>query len=515
MGILDMRGFRNTQYMLILATTGILVTRGHALHGPGKKNPFMRWLLVFILPLLVTCFICYSWYVGVSVLPSIWHRRVPPVHDEAPARVSDAVYRAPPDPETVPSASDLESGPSDPETGPSDSETGPSDLETVPSDSEPVLSLPSVRWYREAPYAPTSSTETLGIVTATYYRTSGKTLSYLKRVYQCILNQSYPHWRWFLVGDAYQNKETGDADDVVTWLETLSDARISWSNLDEPGERGVLPESYHLWCSAGATAMNEGMRQVVEAGLSWYVHLDDDDMWSSDHLAVIVDAIETFPEAQCVYTQGFYAAQSQHGFPPSSARTMVLGLPPRAEGALHSALALKVNEVPVRHRIHPTMASDAALWEELYERSIPTVFVPYVTVFYSEHIGTEVRRPLEEAMVSHRLYLGTKVPPGWLSVVESESTEPTWRGAMTTPQRPSGMLFSCIWLSEETWERCADKEQLVADLVRSVRPSGSVWVPAAATNLMLHVDRSVSIHTDRTYGVHTWRTQSTMVCFTC
>jgi hypothetical protein len=99
-----------------------------------------------------------------------------------------------------------------------------------------------------------------------------------ERTLPTVLAQTYPHLEILVVGDHC-------TDDTGERLAALHDPRIRFINLPE---RGRYPaQGFARWCVAGAAPMN---RALVEARGEWLAALDDDDEFTPDHVAVMLDA---------------------------------------------------------------------------------------------------------------------------------------------------------------------------------------------------------------------------------
>ena len=100
----------------------------------------------------------------------------------------------------------------------------------------------------------------------------------LERSIPSVLAQSYQHFEVVVVGD-------GCTDDTAERLARLGDPRVRFVNLPY---HGVYPsDPARRWMVAGAPAMNLGA-QLARG--HWIAHLDDDDEFSPEHLAVLVEA---------------------------------------------------------------------------------------------------------------------------------------------------------------------------------------------------------------------------------
>jgi len=100
----------------------------------------------------------------------------------------------------------------------------------------------------------------------------------VERTLPTVLAQTYPNLEILIVGDHC-------TDDTEARLRAVGDPRIRFVNLPE---RGRYPtETFARWCVAGAAPMNYALDA---ARGEWLAPLDDDDEFTPDHVATMLDA---------------------------------------------------------------------------------------------------------------------------------------------------------------------------------------------------------------------------------
>jgi hypothetical protein len=109
---------------------------------------------------------------------------------------------------------------------------------------------------------------------ATYNRAS----LLLERSLPSVLAQSYQHFEVVVVGD-------GCTDDTAERLARLGDPRVRFVNL--PHHTVYPSDPAQRWMIIGAPAMNLGSELARGA---WIAPLDDDDEFSPNHIAVLLEA---------------------------------------------------------------------------------------------------------------------------------------------------------------------------------------------------------------------------------
>lgn len=123
-----------------------------------------------------------------------------------------------------------------------------------------------------AAYAATGGSPLISIVIPTYNRAQ----LLVERPLRSILAQTYPHFEVLVIGD-------GCTDNTAEMVASLNDPRIRFVNLNE---RGKYPENpRHRWYVAGTPALNHA--EAIMQGL-WVAHLDDDEIFTPDHLEKLV-----------------------------------------------------------------------------------------------------------------------------------------------------------------------------------------------------------------------------------
>ena len=122
----------------------------------------------------------------------------------------------------------------------------------------------------------------VSIMIATYNR--GDLLA--SRTIPSILAQSYSNFELIIVGDAC-------TDDTEKLVRAFTDPRIRFENL---AERGVYPENpLYRWMVAGTVPIN---RALAMSQGDWIAYIDDDDIWTPDHLDVLLAAARHHPAAR-------------------------------------------------------------------------------------------------------------------------------------------------------------------------------------------------------------------------
>lgn len=140
----------------------------------------------------------------------------------------------------------------------------------------------------------------IAVVTATYQRGDGNTPMVLKRAIESLKSQAHTDWKFFLIGDAYEDK-----DEFNSFSSLLPSKKIYTENLPISIEREKYPPGQDRWHVSGITPVNIGIQRALEQGFDYIALLDHDDIWYPDHLYLINKGIE-LTKSPFIFTRGYY-----------------------------------------------------------------------------------------------------------------------------------------------------------------------------------------------------------------
>lgn len=138
----------------------------------------------------------------------------------------------------------------------------------------------------------------IAIIMATFFRTTNKTIPYLKRSIESIINQEHKYWDLIIVGDKFE-PESLLINLINEYNNKLENNKIIYID-NQIVERDYIKNKKNLWTCAGATSINKGLKYARDNNYKYYCHLDDDDYWSSKHLLYIAKIYKMYPN--CVFT---------------------------------------------------------------------------------------------------------------------------------------------------------------------------------------------------------------------
>lgn len=100
----------------------------------------------------------------------------------------------------------------------------------------------------------------------------------MERAVKSVLSQTYENFEFIIVGDCCTDKTT-------ELISKINDKRVRFYNLPERGYR--FPETAeNLWLAGPVIAANKAIEMVSG---KWIARIDDDDMWTKDHLQTLLD----------------------------------------------------------------------------------------------------------------------------------------------------------------------------------------------------------------------------------
>ena len=140
----------------------------------------------------------------------------------------------------------------------------------------------------------------IAVVTATYQRGDGNTPSVLTRAIESLKTQAHTDWKFFLIGDAYE-----DQNEFNSFSSLLPPEKIYTENLPVSIEREKYPPGPDRWHVSGITPVNTGIKRALEEGFDYVALLDHDDIWYPDHLQLINKGIE-LTKSPFIFTRGYY-----------------------------------------------------------------------------------------------------------------------------------------------------------------------------------------------------------------
>ena len=126
----------------------------------------------------------------------------------------------------------------------------------------------------------------LGILIPTFRKLDGSTYNHLAFALESIKQQTHKEYKVFLMGDDYT-----DNDELMKLSNIIDKDKIYVKNLSVAIER-LKYSGLDLWRTGGVNASNIGLKIALQEGYNYICHLDHDDSYFKNHLALISECIE-------------------------------------------------------------------------------------------------------------------------------------------------------------------------------------------------------------------------------
>jgi glycosyltransferase involved in cell wall biosynthesis len=215
----------------------------------------------------------------------------------------------------------------------------------------------------------------VSVTIATYNR--GRILT--ERTLPSVLQQTYQNFEIIVVGDAC-------TDDTAERIAQLNDPRIRFHNLSERGEYPTEPSARHL--VAGCDPANKALD--LAQGY-WIAHLDDDDIFTPDHIEALLDcAIHgdyelVHAKQQREVSPGAWIEIGRESFPT--------GRKPFGKACVpHRTLLFRAYLRFFKYSLEAwkySFGADMLLWERMGRAGVRTGFLSQIVA--SKYLGTPVR----------------------------------------------------------------------------------------------------------------------------
>jgi glycosyltransferase involved in cell wall biosynthesis len=222
----------------------------------------------------------------------------------------------------------------------------------------------------------------VGISISTYYKNE-ETFEQLKATLNSVYAQTYKNFIIYLTGDKFEP--------VSKWDEIIKEFdsdKLKHTNLKYAAERDNY-KGKELWWTGSTHATNLALERMQNDSIDVYARLDHDDIWSPNHLQLIVDAYNEFPEAVFIYTS---AKRFNENFPSLDYKKEYNNLMPRSGGLVHSSVTWKLKEMPlnytdtVKEKIFGP--GDAYQWTKitkyLKENKLKALYLPEPSVLFTK-----------------------------------------------------------------------------------------------------------------------------------
>lgn len=231
------------------------------------------------------------------------------------------------------------------------------------------------------------------VIIPTYRRTKkGIQGPPLRRALETLKRQTFRDFTVYVCGDHYD--DAAEFDEICDGY----DGRLFRINLGpaEHFRNALRGQPRKLWQVGGAAAVLAGVEQAIKDGMDWYLHLDDDDSWSPDHVETYVREIRKAPSVSFICSK---TRMKKDKILPT--QRIVAATPnnyrPKPCDSIHASWALRLDTLGgtllkhygeerdwVFHDQNKIQSpSDMRLLAKLRDMPIDTMCLPTMTVSYS------------------------------------------------------------------------------------------------------------------------------------
>lgn len=222
---------------------------------------------------------------------------------------------------------------------------------------------------------------------------------YLKYyVLDSIINQSFNDWNCLIIGDGCDQR-------TEMIINSFNEKRFKFINLpyNNGGARNL----------AGAHAKNYGL-DLIEKESSYIAHLDHDDLWFSNHLEILVNAMDANSNVDVAYTTGVGLADRAEllGSNPTIFSKPFLNRDAMTTNIAHknaifySSAMIRTNLRNFKFNENPKIkkAGDLLRWSDIKNHGHKFLMIKKVTTIYVTQYFKKTSKPRDIArfVVRHR-----------------------------------------------------------------------------------------------------------------
>jgi hypothetical protein len=126
------------------------------------------------------------------------------------------------------------------------------------------------------------------VIMTTYYRKNKSSKNNILNCFKFLENQKFKNFKLFIMGDHYEN------ENEFSELTKRYNGDLFSKNCIKHYREGYFNIQRNKWAVGGVNALFEGICEAINEKFEYYVHLDDDDIWTPEHILNINNAILQF-----------------------------------------------------------------------------------------------------------------------------------------------------------------------------------------------------------------------------
>lgn len=129
----------------------------------------------------------------------------------------------------------------------------------------------------------------IAVIICTYQRPNNKSKEYLNKMFKMLENQTYQDFKVFIIGDCYE--DNNEFEELCKNYQ----GDIYYYNSPIHFRKNYFTIEMNKWSSGGSNSRFIGIKKALDEKYDYYFHLDDDDLWSPNHIENAVTYIKQFP----------------------------------------------------------------------------------------------------------------------------------------------------------------------------------------------------------------------------
>lgn len=126
------------------------------------------------------------------------------------------------------------------------------------------------------------------VIVNTYKRKHIDTKSILLKMFSMLGNQDFKDFKLFIGGDSYY--DNNEFEEICKKY----NGDIFYKNYDKHYRDGYFTIPRNKWANGGIVTNYELIKEAYKQNFDYYIHLDDDDIWESNHISSIVNCVNSF-----------------------------------------------------------------------------------------------------------------------------------------------------------------------------------------------------------------------------
>lgn len=140
----------------------------------------------------------------------------------------------------------------------------------------------------------------IAVIICTYQRNNMSSKNILSDMFKMLEEQTYKDFKVFIIGDHYTNEE-----EFNTLCKNYK-GDIYNENSPIHFRDNYFTINYNKWTCGGCNSRFIGIKKAIEEKYDYYFHLDDDDLWSNNHIENAISYIKEFPQVDFMICKSNY-----------------------------------------------------------------------------------------------------------------------------------------------------------------------------------------------------------------